>query len=310
MQNELKLLADIYYSKILEFPRKIDITWLVRTSAMLGIKDEALEKLYALNAPISKEVWYYTFIKIHSAHKLHLFLNELQEKTGAVELGMLASKLDKLGITYDGKYKVRDFKIVVLVSGRGTNLQALIDAIENKKINARIVAVISNRKNVPAIQRAEKHGIDTFHVIAKKGEKREEYDRRIDQIVEKTGADLIVLAGFLRVLSPWFVRKYSGKIINIHPSLLPAFAGLYGENVHKAVLKRGCKITGCTVHFVTEELDSGPILIQRCVEVEENDTADTLAARVLKEEHRAMVDAVRLISDGHVEITGNRAKIR
>ncbi len=309
MQDELKALADIFYAKIIEFPRKIDMAWIVRALSALGIKDETMEKLYTLNAPISREVWYYLFIKIHESHKLHIFLNALQEKIGTIPLGTLQEKLENLGLVYDGEFKLRYYKVVVLVSGRGTNLQALIDAIESGELNARIVGVISNRKDAAAIQRAKKHGIESYIVPAKKGERREDYDHRLDEIVSKLNPNLIVLAGFLRILSPWFVRKYRGKIINIHPSLLPAFAGLYGEKVHEAVLKRGCKVTGCTVHFVTEDVDDGPIILQKCVEVKEDDTVDKLANRVLKHEHVAIVESVKLLSENRVTIIGKVAKI-
>jgi phosphoribosylglycinamide formyltransferase-1 len=169
--------------------------------------------------------------------------------------------------------------------------------------------VISNRKNAPALKKAEAHGIPTAYVPAKKGESREDYDRRLEQEIERCGPELIVLAGFLRILSSWFVRRHRWKIINIHPSLLPAFGGLYGLDVHAAVLEHGCKVSGCTVHFVDEKVDHGPIIIQKCVGVKESDTPETLARRVLEKEHEALVEAVKLIAEGRVHVSGNIAKI-
>ena len=310
MEDNLKNLADIYYARILNPSSGIGISWLRNTLAGLGIKDESIEKLYEINAPISKEVWYYAFMKTWEEKKLSDFLNNLVDRIGSVDLGQIRDKLSSIGLIYkDGKFERMIFKIVVLVSGRGTNLQAIIDAIEEGKINGEIVGVISNKKSAYALERAKNYGIETFYVPYKRGESREEYDKKLAKIIDEKKADLIVLAGFLRILSPWFVRKYKWKIINIHPALLPAFGGLYGEHVHKAVIEYGAKVSGCTVHFVDEEVDHGPIIIQKCVEVLEDDTPETLAQRILEKEHESMVEAIKLISEGRVKIEGRKVRI-
>ncbi len=201
-------------------------------------------------------------------------------------------------------------KIVVLASGRGTNLQAIIDACERGEIDGKVIAVISDRKDAFALQRARKHGIkDIF--LNPKGLKRDEYDEKLLELLDNLQPDLIVLAGYMRILSPKVVRKYYGKIINIHPALLPSFGGkgYYGERVHRAVLEYGCKVSGCTVHFVDEEVDHGPIIVQRCVPVMEDDTPETLADRILAEEHKALVYAVKLFAEGRLRIEGRRVRI-
>jgi len=306
MQDELKNLADLYYARVVEPSVGVNINWIRRAMLQLGIKDESVDNLYMINAPMSREVWYYTFVKVFEEKKLADFLNMLIDTIGALPLGNLASSLDALGIYYDGKYHAKVFNIAVLVSGRGTNLQALIDAIDAGKINGRIVAVISNRKNAKALERANKHGIESFYVPVKKQESRESYDKKLAEIIDERNVNLIVLAGFLRILSHWFVEKYKNKIINIHPSLLPAFAGLYGEDVHRAVLEYGCKVTGCTVHYVDSELDHGPVIVQRCVPINDDDSVQKLAMRVLEKEHECLVEAVKLIAEGRVEVRGRK----
>ncbi|NPA75617.1 MAG: phosphoribosylglycinamide formyltransferase [Euryarchaeota archaeon] len=309
MKDEMKKLADLFYTRIIGPGSGVNIHWLRKVMRALGVKDENIDQLYIINAPLSREVWYYAFLKLHDSKKLAEFLNILVEKFGAVNLGNLQSALPSLSLEYrDGRFSTRVFKIAVLVSGRGTNLQALIDAVESGKLNARIVVVISNRKNAMALERAKKHGIETRYIPAKKGEKREDYDRRLHEALKDYEPDLIVLAGFLRILTPWFVSQW--RIINIHPSLLPAFGGIYGMAVHQAVLEYGCKVSGCTVHFVDEKVDHGPIIVQRCVPVHDDDTPESLAARVLEEEHRALVEAVRLISENKVMVEGRVTKIR
>ena len=205
---------------------------------------------------------------------------------------------------------MRMIKIVVLASGRGTNLQAIIDACEQGEIDGRIIAVISDRQDAYALERARKHGIkDIF--LNPKGLKREEYNKKLLALLDSLSPDLIVLAGYMRILSPFIVEKYLGKIMNIHPALLPSFGGkgYYGERVHRAVLEYGCKVSGCTVHFVDEKVDHGPIIVQRCVPVLENDTPETLAERVLIEEHKALVEAVKLFAEGRLRIEGRRVRI-
>ena len=310
MREDIRKVADLLYLKILGPGGKINIHWLWRAFQNMGIKDESLEKLASLNAPLSREVWYYAFLRAHEEDKLHTLLNKIIEVVGAEDVDRMADSLKNIGIYYQhGSFKRRVFKLVVLVSGRGTNLQAIIDAIKNRELNARIVAVISNKKKAYALKRAEKNGIEAIYLPAKKGESREDYDKRLAQIIDEKEPNLIVLAGFMRILSPWFVRKYPNKIINIHPALLPSFAGLYGENVHRAVIEYGCKVSGCTVHFVDEEVDHGPIIVQKCVEVKDDDTPQSLASRILEREHEALVEAIRLISEGRVKIVGRRVII-
>jgi phosphoribosylglycinamide formyltransferase-1 len=200
-------------------------------------------------------------------------------------------------------------KIAVLVSGRGTNLQAIIDACENGYIPGKVVCVISNIENVYALERAKKHNIPNFVISHKNYRTREDFEKALIKKLEEYQPDLICLAGFMRILSSYFVNYYKYKIMNIHPALLPAFKGLYGEKVHQAVIESGAKFSGCTVHFVTEEVDSGPIIIQRIVPVEDDDTPDRLAERVLKEEHIAYPMAIRLFAEGRLKIEGKRVKI-
>lgn len=199
-------------------------------------------------------------------------------------------------------------KIAVLVSGRGTNLQAIIDACENNFIPGKVVCVISNIDNVYALERAKKHNIPNF-VISHKNKERVEFEKELIKKLEEFKPDLICLAGFMRILTPYFIEYYRNRIMNIHPALLPAFKGLYGEKVHQAVIESGAKFSGCTVHFVTEDVDGGPIILQRIVPVEEDDTPETLAERVLKEEHIAYPMAIRLFAEGRLKIEGKRVKI-
>ncbi len=307
MKEELKKIADLLYLKILGPGSRINVRWIYSTMRNMGIEDESLEKLYEMNAPLSIEVWYYAFIRAYEENKLDSFLNEISKYANTEILKRFEKELESLGIYYEqGNFHKELFKIVVLVSGRGTNLQAILDAIEAGELNVGVAAVISSKKDAYALKRAEKRGIPAIVVPVKRGEAREDYDKRLVEVIDKYKPDLIVLAGFLRILSPWFVKRYKNKIINIHPSLLPSFAGLYGENVHKAVLEYGCKVSGCTVHFVDEEIDHGPIIVQKCVNVEDNDTPESLAGRVLEKEHEALVEAIKLISEGKIEIKGRR----
>ncbi len=306
MKEELKEIADLYYLKIMNPAAKVNIAWVKRKMDEIGMKDKSINKLYDINAPLSREVFYYIFLKFYEAKKIDILLNSLWEDAGSIPIERIGDKLKSLGIVYDGKFKRKIFNIVVLVSGRGTNLQAIIDAIKEGKINGRIAAVISNRRKAYALERAKKHGIEAIYLPARKGEERESYDRKLAGIIDKKNPDLIVLAGFLRILSPWFVKNYKWKIINIHPALLPSFAGLYGEDVHRAVLEYGCKVSGCTVHFVDEKVDHGPIIVQKCVEVKDDDSIETLAARVLEKEHESLVEAIKLLSEGKIKIEGRR----
>lgn len=199
-------------------------------------------------------------------------------------------------------------KLACLASGGGTNLQAIIDNIESGRLDARIVAVISNVPGAGALARAQKHHIPWFVVNNKDYPTRELFDRELTAIIDRQEARLICLCGFLRIFSPFFIDHYPNRIINIHPALLPAFGGkgFYGHKVHEAVLASGEKISGCTVHFVDQEVDHGPIILQRTVPVLPDDTPNTLADRVLKEEHIAYSQAISMIAHGKLEIAGNK----
>ena len=186
-------------------------------------------------------------------------------------------------------------KIGVLASGGGTNLQAIIDACRNKKIAAVVAMVISNKENAFALERAKKHNIMGVFIDPKKCD----FNREAIKVLEKQNVDLVCLAGFLLKLSRVFIKKYAGKILNIHPALLPKFGGegMYGINVHKAVLESGEKTSGCTVHFVDEKYDHGKIILQKKVKVFINDTPETLQNRVLKQEHKLYPEAIGKVTE-------------
>ncbi len=199
--------------------------------------------------------------------------------------------------------------IAVFASGHGTNFQAIIDGIESGYIkNARIVLCLVDRKEAGALDRARKHGIPTVIVERNMFASHKDFEDAITNEVDKANAELILLAGFMKILSPAFVNRYPDRIMNIHPALLPSFGGkgLYGLKVHQAVLDYGTKITGCTVHFVDEECDHGPIIIQAPVPVQDDDTPETLAKRVLEQEHKIYPEAVRLYCEGKLQIIGRR----
>lgn len=197
------------------------------------------------------------------------------------------------------------FKIAVLISGSGSNLQALIDAVNYKKINCSIAYVISDRNGAFGVKRAQENNIKTY--VLDKYEYKERLSDEILKIIDGK-VDLIVLAGFLSILKGEILKKFKNKIINIHPSLIPSFCGpkMYGIKVHEAAIEYGVKISGCTVHFVDEGTDTGPIILQRAVCVYDSDTPKSLQERILKEEHRAIVDAVDLISKGLVRIDNRK----
>ena len=199
-------------------------------------------------------------------------------------------------------------KLAVLVSGGGTNLQAIINAIEAGTLTGvKIVKVISNKEGAYALERAKKHGIEAACISPKSFDKRDEYFKNMEDEIKGSGADLIVLAGFLVVLSDGFVKAFEGKIINIHPSLIPSFCGdgFYGLRVHEEALKRGVKVTGATVHFVAEGTDTGPIIMQKAVYIENGDTPEILQKRVMEQaEWVILPKAIQAIADGRVRITG------
>jgi phosphoribosylglycinamide formyltransferase-1 len=182
--------------------------------------------------------------------------------------------------------------IGILISGRGSNMVALVDAVKSGEIpNSEVAIVISDKANAAGLQKAQERGIETV-VVERNGRTREEHDAEIIEELNRREVELICLAGYMRLLSCDFIKAFPNRIINIHPSLLPAFPGL---DAQKQALEHGVNITGCTVHFVNEELDAGPIILQRTVEVAANDTVDTLSVRILKEEHQAYVEALRQI---------------
>src|ERR1041385_7912293 len=193
----------------------------------------------------------------------------------------------------------------ILLSGRGSNLEAIArNAAAGKIVNARVAIVVSNRADAGGLEIAQQMGIDAI-VIPSKGKAREEHDREVVQVLQKHNVDLICLAGYTRLLSPWFVKQYPQRILNIHPSLLPAFPGLEAQ---EQAFAYGVKITGCTVHFVDEELDHGPIIVQKALPVLDSDDERTLAGRLLEQEHIAYSEGINLVLRRDFAITGRRFK--
>jgi phosphoribosylglycinamide formyltransferase 1 len=194
-------------------------------------------------------------------------------------------------------------RIGVLLSGRGSNFEALADSIVAGRIpNAEISIVISNRPDAPGIERAKARDIRAL-VIPSKGLEREGYDRQVVGLLQERAVDLVCLAGYMRLLSPFFVAAFPNRILNIHPSLLPSFPGLESQ---KQALDYGAKFAGCTVHFVDENLDAGPIILQAAVPIADQDTEASLSEKILREEHRIYTEAVRLVLAGNYKITGRR----
>ncbi len=204
--------------------------------------------------------------------------------------------------------------VVVLVSGGGTNLQAIIDAVESGQItNTKIAGVISNNQNAYALERAKKHGIPSLCISPKRFSSREEFNEQFLEKVNELHPDLIVLAGFLVVIPPAMIETYRNRIINIHPSLIPSFCGtgFYGLKVHEAALARGVKVVGATVHFVDEGTDTGPIILQKAVEVEAGDTPEVLQRRVMEQaEWKILPKAIDLIANGKVSVLDGLAVIK
>lgn len=201
----------------------------------------------------------------------------------------------------------RKLRIAVLASTRGTDMQAIIDKINAGELNAEIVCVISNKKDAYALERARKYGIEAIF-IDPKGKSAEEYDREILNELKKRDVDLILLIGYNRYVTKVLIDEYRYRIMNIHPSLLPAFPG-WDKNVHKAVLDYGCKITGCTLHFVDEKLDAGPIILQKAVEVFEDDTVESLKERVQKAEQEIIIQGIKLFMEGRLKVENNKVRI-
>jgi len=194
-------------------------------------------------------------------------------------------------------------RIAVLASGRGSNLQAIIDNIKAGKIDGKIKIVISDNPNAFAIKRARKNQISTQVVFYKGYKNKIEYEQEILKHLKSKNIDLVVLAGYMRLLGPQFIKEYRHRIINIHPALLPAFPGLHAQ---KQALEYGVKISGCTVHFVDEGVDTGPIILQKAVKVKQSDNEESLANRILKCEHQLLSEAIQLFAQNKIQIQGNK----
>jgi phosphoribosylglycinamide formyltransferase-1 len=201
-------------------------------------------------------------------------------------------------------------RVAVLASGRGSNLQAVIDAIEAGAVQAKIVAVISNKKEAPAFERARRHGLSALFVDPKpysgRPDSREAYDRELLDVLQRHNVELVLLAGYMKIVTRVLVEAFANRMMNIHPSLLPSFPGL---DVQKKAIEWGCKLAGCTVHFVTEGVDEGPIILQAAVPILDGDTPDTLAARILEQEHKLYPRAVQLFAEGRLQVAGRRVFI-
>ncbi|MEW5946856.1 MAG: phosphoribosylglycinamide formyltransferase [bacterium] len=212
---------------------------------------------------------------------------------------------------------MRPVKLAVLVSGGGTTLQYIIDEIEAGRLNASVRVVVSSRRDAYALKRAEKHNIPRRAVDRGdfKGcceNELEKFNSAILNTIKPYGVDLVALAGFMSLLTPEFVREYPNRIMNTHPALIPSFCGdrMYGDRVHRAVLEYGVRITGCTIHFVDEQYDHGPVILQRAVPVHDDDTLETLRARVMAEEKKLYCEAIRLFGEGRLEIEGRKVRIK
>ena len=197
--------------------------------------------------------------------------------------------------------------IAILVSGGGTNLQAIIDAVECGKINGDIKLVVSNRKAAYGLERAKNHNIKSLYIRGD-GEYSKSYDKKLEEALDKEEVDLIVLAGYLKMISDSLIKKYENRIINIHPSLIPSFCGegFYGIRVHEKVIEYGVKVSGATTHFVNEVPDGGPIIAQKTVIVDDSDTKENLQKKVLEVEHKILVESVRDFCDDKLEVVGRK----
>jgi phosphoribosylglycinamide formyltransferase-1 len=194
----------------------------------------------------------------------------------------------------------------VLISGRGTNLQAIIDAAESGEIPARVAVVISNNSAAPGLERAKKHNIPAEVIDHREFQDKNTYELGIVKALQRYKVDLVCLAGYMRMVGPVLLEHYQGKLLNIHPALLPSFPGLRGQ---KQALDHGVKISGVTVHFVDEGCDTGPIILQKAVEIKEDDTEESLSARILEQEHKIYPQAIKLFAEGRLKIEGKRVKV-
>jgi len=206
--------------------------------------------------------------------------------------------------------RIDPLRVAVLASGRGSNLQAVIDAIATGTVQAKIVAVISNKKEAPALARAGRYGLSAFFIDPKpyagRLDSREAYDRELLDVLKHHDVELVLLAGYMKIVTAVLVEAFMNRMMNIHPSLLPSFPGL---DVQKKAIEWGCKLAGCTVHFVTEGVDEGPIIIQAAVPILDADSPDTLAARILEQEHKIYPRAVQLFAEGRLRVEGRRVVI-
>jgi phosphoribosylglycinamide formyltransferase-1 len=199
--------------------------------------------------------------------------------------------------------------IAVLASGKATDLYAVDNAIREGRLLARIACLISNKPDAPCLERARSLGIEAL-LVRQEGKAREDYDREVAALLDERGVQLVVLIGFMRILSDWFVDRYKNRIINVHPSLLPEFGGLMDLDVHRAVLATGTKETGATIHFVTNELDGGPLIMQKTIPVSETDTPETLKAKVQAVEQDLLPKVIALIEQGRVKIVEGKVVIK
>jgi phosphoribosylglycinamide formyltransferase 1 len=197
-------------------------------------------------------------------------------------------------------------RLGILISGRGSNFEAIADRIAAGTLDAEIAVVISNRETAPGLEAARRRGLNAV-ALPSRGLDREVYDRRLGDELEASQVDLVCLAGFMRLLSAGFIRRFANRILNIHPSLLPAFPGL---DAQRQALEHGVKLAGCTVHFVDEDLDAGPILLQTAVPVRDDDTVESLSARILVEEHRIYSEAIAIVLSGGYSLDGRRVRLR
>ena len=199
-------------------------------------------------------------------------------------------------------------RLGILASTRATDMQAIIAAISSKKLNSIISVVVSNKKDAYALERAGKYNIKAVFVESK-GKEREEYDKDIARILDENKVNLILLLGYMRFLSPWFVNRYKNKIMNIHPSLLPKYAGGMDKDVHAEVLKNKENVTGATLHFVDESIDAGPIIMQKSVDIDEDETIDSLKEKVQKAEQEIIITAINLFEKGKIKIESKKVRI-
>jgi phosphoribosylglycinamide formyltransferase-1 len=201
----------------------------------------------------------------------------------------------------------RPLHLGVLASGRGSNLQAILDAIDGGRCPARVAVVVSDRKDAKALDRARRAGLPAVHVDPLSHPDRSAFDEAVTAVLAEHGVELVCLAGYMRLLSKEFIAAWRNRILNVHPALLPAFPGLHAQ---RQALERGAKVSGATIHFVDEGVDTGPIVLQAAIPVGEDDTEATLAARILAEEHRLYPEAIRLYAEGRLAVEGRRVRIR